>query len=231
MKRGKTLTMIILGMVLILMPIINAGIPANQTECGSRLTPGKTCVVTTPHISCNRYTIYNVASGAEVVSDTMTLLNSTIYWFMFNQTTRGSYLISLCDNSTSARILVEGEDEMASLSIVIFIMAITSVFFILPFKVEKFAESNILNIILKRSCWLMGLFLLALNSAIVATIADNAGIEVTKEIFRYMWLINKGAYIFMVFIIWRMLVDTLKLYKWEKQQKRMGRDEEPRGIL
>jgi hypothetical protein len=59
----------------------------------------------------------------------------------------------------------------------------------------------------------------------IGSIADTFGIGLWSEIFRFMWLINWGAYLFMVFIVLSFFFRTLKLWNEMSQQKRMGEDE------
>ena len=101
---------------------------------------------------------------------------------------------------------------MASLAIIIFVLAIIGTLFYLPFKVQQFSKNEILNNILRRGCIFVALLLLSLGTAMLATIADNGGIELSREIFRFLWFINWSCYLLMVFIIKGIGQDYLLLH-------------------
>lgn len=117
--------------------------------------------------------------------------------------------------------VVEGEYEMASLAVVLFVGAITLALFIVGVK-HDFSRNPIANLIFKRVCILLGLFLISLDTAMVVTIADNAGLGVNRELFRYLWLINWTIYGFMVYLFWTTLTNGLKLWQKLARMKRMG---------
>lgn len=190
--------------------------PKITTDC-TMITPALTQCTT------YNYSIFN-PTGTEVSNGTLTLLYNDIYYFNFTLG-KGEYIIRLCDGGVR-EVLVEGKDEMASLAVIIFVMLITLGVFALPKIVKNFSSNYFLDSTLKGLCILMGLFLLSLDTAMVATIAENADIGVTQEIFRYLWIINWAAYLAMVVIIlgfgWKML----QAWNQQKEKKRMGEDYE-----
>lgn len=177
----------------------------------------------TPVLSCTNYTyeIYNESQN--ITTGNLTLVEDGIYKFEFNQT-EGSYIIMLCDDSTR-EIYIEGEDNMSSVAIVMFILSITLGLFIFPFVKKNIVEHPITNLILRRSCWVIAIYLTMMNAAIVATIADSAGIAVQNEMFRYMWLAGVAGYLMMGYLVISTLFNTLKLWKVLVTNKRMGEEE------
>ena len=141
----------------------------------------------------------------------------------FNCTTKGSYIFNISNGGDSGRIIVEAQDNMASLAIVVFVLAIVGSLFIVPFKTD-FSKNLILNQMLKRCSWLLALFLLSLSTAMLATIADTAGIEVLKEIFRFMYLINWACYLLMVYIVLSFFFRMLKFWREVGKIKRHGEE-------
>lgn len=135
--------------------------------------------------------------------------------------------------SGSFKVTADGEEERSNnaadatvpLAVVIFILAITGVLFALPLVIPKFAENKYADLVLKRCCWLIAIYLMTLNSAIMATLVSFAGINLTSEMFRYLWLFAWGGYVFMIFLVFKTFTDTLAMWKLDKHNKRMGDDD------
>ena len=189
--------------------------------CEERMNVGDNCTMLTPSINCSayNYTIYNTTNL--VRSGNLTQLNGSIYYFIFNETT-GDYLVELCDGSTR-EIRVEGEDMSGGISITLFILIATAIFGLLPFY-TRFSKSEIANLVLRRGSWLIAIFLMILNSGIMATIAENAGIPLTQEMFMFMTIFGWGGYLFMAYFVIKTLFDVLATYKQQKHQARYGDD-------
>jgi hypothetical protein len=188
--------------------------------CEEKLTPNQNCEMLTPSLTCTAYTFSIFNETSTVLRDSaLTLVNGTIYKFNFNES-EGSYIVQLCDNSTR-EIIVEGEDEMAGLAITIFVLLTVAALAALPF-IVTFAKNKITNLIMKRCCWLLAIYLMMLNSAMMSTIADNAGIGLTDELFRYMWLFGVAGYIFMGYLVIKTIFDIIELYNEILSEKRMG---------
>lgn len=207
---------------LILITIVSA----TATEfCEDILIPNQQCTMLTPSLSCGNYT-YQIFNETNILVQTTNLTNvdSDIYSFTFNQSS-GDYLVRLCDGSTR-EIYVEGQDTMSSLAITIFILAITGVLFALPKLMLRFSKNIFADLLLKRCCYILAIYLMVLNSAIMATIAESSGIAVTDEMFRYMWLFGTVGYLAIAFTVLKTLLDILDMWKLTKTNKRMGDDDE-----
>lgn len=212
MAKWKTTTIWIV-MITLLASVVFAN------KCEEVLTPGQECLMMTPPISCSTYKLYDSDAGTNILNGTMTLVQDNIYKFTFNQST-GSYIVALCDNSTVREIIVKGVDDMGSLSITLFVMAVTAVFFILPFK--KLNKNALLDWLFKRISITTGIFLLALDTAMLSTIADNAGINLTTELFFFLWAIMWCGALFFGYTLIAFFFRILANWKQTKHEKRMG---------
>ena len=156
---------------------------------------------------------------------------------IFVVTGQHSYIIQ-CNNTGGVGGFVSGSffitesgheevvlDNTSGFSVVMFIMFCSLIFLILPFIVEKFSKSTIANLVIRRASWLLGIYLLMFNSAIVASIASASNLPVTQELFRYMWLFGTFGYLFMGYLVLKTLFDVLTLYKIGKGKERMGDDD------
>jgi len=114
---------------------------------------------------------------------------------------------------------------VGGLAIVIFILVVTGGLFALGFK-NNLSSNKVLALILKRCAWVIAIYLMVLNSAIMMTIASSSGLDLTDEMFRYLWLFGTAGYVFLVFTVLKTLFDVIKLWKIEKQNKRMGENGE-----
>lgn len=114
-----------------------------------------------------------------------------------------------------------GEGIMASLAVILFLGAINGAMFWLGIK-GKLSENELLNFILKRSLIILGLLFTSLNLAVLANIANNAGLGIRAEIFRYMWLFNWAIYIAIVFLMWGTVVRALGMWSDIAEKKSYG---------
>ena len=202
-------------------------------ECPRITTPkiAEECMITstwnyTP--PCTDYVAYAFnESGINIQNYTFADLgDSTLCSYTWNISTVGSYYYVVFKNSArlgdTGNILINSEeDEMASLGIILFVNALALAVFIAAFKIH-FTDSEVANMIIKRCLVIFGLFLTSLNTVIVVTIADTTGLGVNRELFRYLWIINWTIYLFMVALFWTGVQSSLKLWNFQKKQKRMG---------
>ncbi len=205
----------------IIVAVLLAASAGAATSCEDRLVPGRNCTMFTPSIVCSNYT-YDILNETGVVLDdaNLTLVNESVYRFSFNQQV-GSYLVRLCDDSTR-EIIVEGEDDMASLAITLFILVCAGFLFAVPWFPGELAKNKFADLIMKRCCWILAIYLMMLNSAIMATIADFAGLNLTNEMFRYMWLFGMAGYLLMGYTVLKTFFDIIEMWKASAAEKRMG---------
>ena len=121
-------------------------------------------------------------------------------------------------------------DTTSGLSITIFVLLIAIAFLYfgaskgnLDFSSHDEKTSKLIaNVILKRGAFVIGIYLMVLNTSIIASIAQSAGLRVTKELFFYLWLLGMIGYIAIIFLVLKALVDVLQLYDFRKKLKRTG---------
>ncbi len=210
---------LLLMTVLMVVPLASA-IPT----CEKLLTPGNSCLMLTPELTSDdcsefNYTVFN-SDGNVAQQGALVLVNNSIYQFQFNQTT-GDYIARLCDGSTR-ELRVIGRDEMGSLAVAIFALFSASILLLLPFFKERFAENEMLNVILKRSCWTVGIYLMMLNSGIMISIAQFTGLNINNELTTYIFLFGIGGYLLIFFIVFKTFMDIIKMLNESKKQQRMG---------
>ena len=126
-------------------------------------------------------------------------------------------------NYTSQRTKIAGEMMMAGLAITVFILLITGTLFWLSMR-KGLLSNKYTDFIVRRSFLVLGIFLMILNSAIMATIAENAGLELTNEMFLFMRLFSLVGYPVMVLLVIGTLIQSIKEWKTDKRNKRMGDD-------
>lgn len=164
--------------------------------------------------------IYN-GTGGEIQSKKWGALNPfcNVTW---NITEVGTYAYNSTIEDGAITILTE--DEMISLGVVIFVVLINIALFLLPLWV-RFTEKDPLNNLIKKMVWIAGLAVLAFNTTIIVSMADNAGLGINSELFLYQQIFLWSIFIAMIFLFWNMMTTTLSMYKLEKQRKMMGEND------
>ncbi len=200
-------------MAALLIPTLHAEV------CEDVVKPNTNCTLLTPVLVCGNYS-YDILNETGVIkTGLLTHLNSSVYYFHFSEKV-GDYIIRLCDNSTR-EIYVRGDDEMGSLSITVFVLLVTGFLVWLGFA-KKFSENEVLNMVLRRCCWAVSSVLMAYNSGIMAVIADSAGLDVTTEMFRYMWFFGWACYLLAAFLVVSMFFTGTRMWKLKRESERMG---------
>lgn len=218
MKKWKLLSLL---MLIIVLPLVSAIDECQQKQ----LVKNTPCNIITswnyPN-QCNTYTIvYYQENGSLTGSATLGNYAETSFCNVtFNFTQPGLYTYNISSGDTGSLTVAKSEEEMASLSILLFVMIITGIFFLIPFLNMRYNKNLAVDKLLRGLSLTMGVFLLMLDSSIVATIASNAGIDVTTSIFTFMNIIRWLSYPLMVII----LMLTFKMVRTTiEEQKRMVR--------
>lgn len=107
----------------------------------------------------------------------------------------------------------------AELSISIFVTFSTALIFLMPRLYGTFSDNKIVNLIITRCFYVLGFYLMVMNSAIFAEMATTAGYT-TAIIFRYMWLFGWGGYLLMFVTGIKTLFDITDLWKKIVSEKR-----------
>jgi hypothetical protein len=211
----------------LMMFLVLVGIVQAIDICEDVIPISSNCSMITPTISCTiyNYTVHN-SSGSIIEQNNLTVWNGSIYYFDFVHG-QGEYVIKLCEGTTRV-VEVGGEDEMASLAITLFILIVTSFFVVLPFIKKEFVQEKgmadvIINMVIRRGCYAIAIFLMTLNTAIVANISIVAGIGAEKELLNvYMIILGWGGYIALIFLVIGTFLQIIKMTVDNKKRLRMG---------
>ena len=112
-------------------------------------------------------------------------------------------------------------DTSSSIAIIIFLLTITIGLFIFPFINTKLVEDKFINLILRRGCWILSILLLWLDTSIIANISSYSYPELTDSIINiYMFWLGWAAVILLGYMGWRLIIDTINLWRIDKDQKR-----------
>ncbi len=120
--------------------------------------------------------------------------------------------------------LISNKDTTSGISITLFVLLVTSIFFVIPFVIPRLKENDVMALILRRCSFLVGIFLMMFNAAILSSIVEASLLGLEDEMFRYMWLFGRAGWIFMMFLFFKTILDVMKLWKIQKKEKRMGDD-------
>lgn len=211
------------------MVLVFVGVAQATNLCEDTIIISSNCTLVTPSITCSiyNYTIYN--SSAQIVEQqNLTLWNGSLYYLNF-VLGQGDYLVELCDGTTR-ELVVGGDVEMAGLAITLFILIVTSFFAILPFIKKEFIQEEdmgdvIVNLVIRRSCYATAIFLMTLNTAIVANISKVAGLGAEKELLDvYMIILGWGGYVALIILVIGTFIQMIKLVVDNKKRMRLGDD-------
>jgi len=114
----------------------------------------------------------------------------------------------------------------SSLAIVVFMLSIVTAFLVLPSKIGVKINNPVGSFVLKRGSLVIGIFLLTMTTAMVATIAEWSGIGLTKELFTTLWIVGRLGYILTVYLVIGTLIRALKMWKLNKIKNRTGYEKE-----
>lgn len=112
------------------------------------------------------------------------------------------------------------DDSTQGLSLLIFILFSTLIFFLLPKMYGKFINNEMVNLMITRFCYAIGFYLMVLNSAVIGEIASSAGYA-TNPVWRYTWLLGSVGWLLLISTILKtLIVDLPELYKKQVMEKR-----------
>ena len=112
-------------------------------------------------------------------------------------------------------------DNTSGIAIVIFILAITGSLFAFSMK-KDILKNEFANIIARRSLLVLGIYLMILNSAIMATLAATSNLPLTREMFVYLNLFGYVGYPAMLLLMLSALFQALSDMKQKKKRERTG---------
>lgn len=110
----------------------------------------------------------------------------------------------------------------AAISVTFFILILPTALFLLPLLVKKFCQNEFLNLILRRICFIVAIYLMVLNSAIMMEIANTFGLStLTGELMRYMWIFGWGGYALMMVLFVKTTADLITMLNISKKRERL----------
>ena len=142
------------------------------------------------------------------------LNESTTYYIRARNTTTSW-------NYTSVSTNTSGEVTMASLAITIFTLLVTCSMYGLAAK-KEIVKNKYVNLIMRRSFLVLGIYFTIFTAAIMATISDNAGLGLTQEMFFFMKLFGWFGYPAMIFLMLSAIIQSFREMKIDKHNKRVG---------
>ena len=112
----------------------------------------------------------------------------------------------------------------AQLAITLFLIAVTGGIFLLPMVKKTFHTNDIANMVIKRSFYTIGTFLLMFDFSIIATIAKEASMNgtVVSALLRLMIWFGWAGLLLAGFMVLKTLFDVVKMYRKQKFDKRFG---------
>ena len=100
-----------------------------------------------------------------------------------------------------------------------------SLFLILPFIKKPLVRNEFANLIFRRGSWIVGIALMSLNSAIIATIAAKSNLPLADHfLFSYMWIFNWSAITLMFFMFLMTIFNLVQIKKRKDDEERYGDD-------
>ena len=123
-----------------------------------------------------------------------------------------------------------GEDKTASISVTIFILLLPLILFLLFMKEDLIKVRDPrkvwVNLLARRSCLTIAVYLMTLNAAIFASIARAGGLDILNEIFTYMQLYGWVGYVMIVIITIKTMMDLIESWSAQKKKDRFGDDDD-----
>jgi hypothetical protein len=110
----------------------------------------------------------------------------------------------------------------AELSITVFVLAITGATLYLSFL--DLSTNKYVSLVLKRSLFIITMYLMAQNSAIMLTISESASLNLSGELSGYIFIFGIVGYILILFTIIRTIFDLFNLVAYDKLEARTGED-------
>jgi len=110
----------------------------------------------------------------------------------------------------------------AELSVTIYLLVVNAGLYVLPF-IRDFSQAPLLNMLLKRACWTLAIYVSLLTTPIIAGIArDNTVAGATEILNVHLFLFGWGGYLFLGFFVLKTLFDLFVLWQNIIRNKRMG---------
>ena len=111
------------------------------------------------------------------------------------------------------------------IAISVFILLITALVFFFPFFMDfmkkPLSESEYFNLIVRRLCYVLATYLMIWNTTLMATMAVATRLNViVGDLWLYLRLFGIVAYILIIYLIFKTIVDLLTIWKDSQDEKR-----------
>jgi len=122
---------------------------------------------------------------------------------------------------TKSGLIEDKTDTSSGISTTLFLLFITTMLFMFPL-LKDFSKHKWANNIIKRAFCTVGIFVLMWNASILATIAENANLEIVSHLFRYMIIFGWAGYVSAAYLVLKSILEMLATWKIHKEKKRFG---------
>ena len=112
------------------------------------------------------------------------------------------------------------KDRTAGAVIIAFMSGLAILIFCLPFLFKTFVNNEFSNLIIKKSCWIISVFILVWISGVLAHLSNISNLGLQKEMFTLMEVIGWTGYVMIIYLVTSTLLDVKNLYKTRKDESR-----------
>lgn len=104
----------------------------------------------------------------------------------------------------------------------LFMMLLTLGFFLWPLMFRmlglRMSKSAVLEMVLRRSCWILGLLFLTQSSATIFSMNAQFGVDAASDLIPFMRMFGYLAYLLIGYMVFRLVIDSFKLYADNKKE-------------
>ncbi len=156
-----------------------------------------------------------------------------------NFSTTGHYVYTVgCSNAqgwgfisghfvvTEDRLSDEVLDSSSGISVFLFMMFITIGMFALGFWGKFLKESPIINLVIVRSCFLLGLLMSMFTSGVLMRISDVTNLGLNQEMAMFIFIFGWAMYVSMIYLVVKTIFDIYSMYDKMLLNKRMGENDD-----
>jgi len=143
------------------------------------------------------------------------------YILSCNSSEVGGFVSGNFEVTNTGKAVVYTDNSMG-LAILIFISLLTIPFFVFGLNKEPVLKPEVADFLVKKSTLFLGLIFLLFDTSIILTLASNAHLGISRELFRIMWLIQLTIYPTLIYVVVSAFLIGMKMFKLRKSNKRMG---------
>lgn len=178
------------------------------------------------------FIFYPNSTNALSIEQEMTK-NNTLYNYTFcNTKDIGTYLVNGYGDLNGLNtvwnydfeITKSGSTELnesSAMPTILFVIFLSIICFIIPYIIQ-FSKNEVINMIVKRSLFVIGIYTLIMNIGIIKTIALSNNLDIQADLNAYIMIFGWIGYIAIVVIALQTLFNAIQIRKQRKYNKRMG---------